>query len=204
MIPMMAPRLNPRYVVPQLFALLLVALVPSLAYAHPAYGPGGGLLSGLAHPATGLDHVLAMVAVGLWAAQRGGRAIWLVPLAFVTVMAVGGLLGMAAISVPFAEQGIVASVLVLGVLIAAAVRLPLVASMILVGLFALVHGHSHGVEMPETAAGFAYSIGFVLATAWLHSIGIGLGMLARRFGTERFVRYAGGAIALCGVYLCLA
>jgi urease accessory protein len=201
--PMMAQQLNPRQRVAPLIAVLLVALLPSMAHAHPGFGPANGLLSGFAHPATGLDHILAMVAVGLWAAQLGGRAIWLVPLAFVTVMAVGGLLGMAAVSIPFAEQGIVASVLVLGVLIAAAVRLPLVASMFLVGVFALFHGHAHGVEMPETAAGLAYGVGFIAATACLHSIGIGLGLATQRFGSERQVRYAGGAIAVCGIYLCL-
>jgi urease accessory protein len=113
-------------------AVLSVVSLPSFAHAHVGVGPTSGLWSGMAHPITGLDHILAMVAVGLWAAQRGGRAIWLVPLAFVTVMAVGGILGMLAISIPFAEQGIVASVLILGVLIAAAVRLPLAASVILV------------------------------------------------------------------------
>jgi len=145
-----------------------------------------------------------MVAVGLWAAQRGGRAIWLVPLAFVTVMAVGGLLGMAAISIPFVEPGIVASVLVLGVMVAAAVRLPLVASTMLVGLFALFHGHSHGAEMPETAAGLVYGLGFIVSTALVHLCGIGLGLAAKRFGTAQLVRYAGGAIAACGLYLCVA
>jgi urease accessory protein len=118
-------------------------------------------------------------------------------------MAVSGALGMMAISIPFVEQGIVLSVLVLGVLIAAAVRLPLVASMILVGLFALFHGHAHGVEMPDTTAGLVYGLGFILATACLHGIGISLGVLAQRFGTERLVRYAGGAIALFGLYLCI-
>jgi urease accessory protein len=111
---------------------------------------------------------------------------------------------MMAISIPFVEQGIVASVLILGVLIAAAVRLPLVASMILVGLFALFHGHTHGAEMPGTAAGLAYGFGLILATACLHGVGISFGILAQRFGTERLIRYAGGAIALCGLYFCVA
>jgi urease accessory protein len=184
-------------------AVLSVVSLPLLAHAHVGIGPTSGLWIGLAHPVTGLDHILAMVAVGLWAAQRGSRATWLVPLAFVTVMAVGGVLGMMAISIPFVEQGIVASVLILGVLIASAVRLPLAASMILVALFALCHGHAHGAEMPDTAAGLAYGLGFILATACLHGVGISLGILAQRFGTERLVRYAGGAIALCGLYLCI-
>jgi urease accessory protein len=190
--------------VARLLAFLAVALFPAVALAHMGVGPADGLMNGLAHPVTGLDHILAMVAVGLWAAQRGGRAIWLVPLAFVTVMAVGGLLGMMAISIPFVEQGIVASVLVLGLLIAAAVRLPLVASMILVGLFALFHGHAHGAEMPDTASGVAYGLGFIVATAGLHGVGIGLGLAAQRLSNERLVRYAGVATALCGFYLYFA
>src|SRR5262249_40499247 len=157
--------------------LLLIAAFPSLAHAHVGVGPASGLLNGLAHPTTGLDHICAMITVGLWAAQRGGRAIWMIPLAFVTVMAVGGALGMVAISPPFVEQGIVAWLLVLGLLVAAAVRLPLAASVILVGLFALFHGHAHGAEMPDTAAGLAYGLGFILATACLHTIGVGLGIL---------------------------
>ena len=117
-------------------------------------------------------------------------------------MAAGGALGMAAVSIPFVEPGIVASVLVLGVLIAAAVRLPLPASALLVGMFALFHGYAHGAEMPGSASGLAYGLGFVAATASLHLSGIGLGLLAQRFGSARLVRYAGGAIAACGVYLC--
>src|SRR5215467_3063695 len=119
-----------------LFTLCAAILAaPSFAQAHVGIGGTSGFLNGLAHPATGLDHICAMLAVGLWAAQRGGRAIWLVPLAFVSVMTIGGVLGMLAINIPFVEQGIVASVLVLGVLIAAAVRLPLVVSVLIVGLF---------------------------------------------------------------------
>lgn len=184
--------------------LLLIALFPALAHAHVGVGQANGLLPGLAHPITGLDHICAMVAVGLWAAQRGGRALWLVPLTFVSVMAVGGLLGMAAISLPFVEQGVLASVLVLGVLIAAAVRLPLVMSVVIVALFALFHGHTHGTEMPVTASGFVYGLGFMLATVALHLGGIGIGLAARRAGTGLVVRYAGGAIAACGLYLCIS
>jgi urease accessory protein len=199
----MRNRIAERMLIAAIVALLAGVSFPSSAIAHVGVGPTSGVLNGLAHPVTGLDHILAVVAVGLWAAQRGGRAIWLVPLAFVSVMAVGGVLGMMAISIPFVEQGIVASVLALGVLIAAAVRLPLVASMLLVGLFALFHGHAHGAEMPDTAAGLAFGLGFILATASLHGIGIGLGLAVQRLGRERLVRYAGGAIAACGVYLAI-
>ncbi len=184
---------------------LAVFLLPALAQAHPGFpGHTHGFANGLAHPLTGLDHICAMVAVGLWAAQRGGRALWLVPSVFVSVMACGGALGMAAVPLPFVEAGIVASVLVLGVLIAAAVRLPLPASALLVGAFALFHGYAHGAEIPGTASGLAYGLGFVAATAALHLSGIGLGLLARRFGSAQLVRYAGAAIAGCGLYLCFA
>jgi urease accessory protein len=188
----------------RLFPLLVFILLPTLAQAHPGIpGHTHGFANGLAHPLTGLDHICAMVAVGLWAAQRGGRALWLVPSVFVLVMILGGAMGMAAVPVSFVEPGIAASVLVLGVLIAAAVRLPLPVSAVLVGVFAIFHGYAHGAEMPGSVSGLAYGLGFVAATASLHLLGIGLGLLARRFAPARLVRYAGGAIAVCGVYLCL-
>jgi urease accessory protein len=186
-----------------LFLLVLLAL-PSIAHAHVGVGEPSGFYNGAIHPITGLDHICAMVAVGLWAAQRGGKAIWLVPLTFVSVMAIGGWLGTMGRSVPFVEQGIVASVLILGVLIAAAVRLPLVVSVLIVGLFALFHGHAHGAEMPATASGLLYGLGFIFSTVFLHLCGIGLGLSAQRFGTPQLVRYAGVAIMACGVYLCFA
>jgi urease accessory protein len=162
--------------------LSLIFLVPSLAQAHPGMpGHTHGFSNGLLHPLTGLDHICAMVAVGLWAAQRGGRALWLVPLTFVSIMVVGGILGMGGVGIPYVEQGIAASVLVLGIFIAAAVRLPLAASMAIVGLFAIFHGYAHGAEMPGSASGFAYGIGFVVATACLHLSGISLGLIAQRF-----------------------
>jgi len=176
-------------------------ILPSLALIHVGIGQTSGFLNGFVHPFTGLDHICAMLAVGLWAAQRGGRAIWIVPLTFVGVMAVGGLLGSAAISIPYVERGIVISVLTLGVLVAAAVRLPILASSIIVGLFAVLHGHAHGAEMPQTASGVAYGVGFVLATALLHITGIAIAMAVSKFGLARVVRYAGAAIVLCGVYL---
>ncbi len=190
---------------PQWLVFLSVVLgIPSLAEAHVGVGQTTGFFSGLAHPIGGPDHLLAMLGVGLWAAQRGGRALWLVPLAFVSVMAIGGLLGMAAVSLPLVERGIVASVLILGILIAAAVELPLAASVLIVGLFALLHGHAHGAEMPTTASGLSYGVGFILATALLHLCGIGLGLLAQKAGSPRLIRYAGGAIAVCGVVLMLS
>lgn len=182
-------------------SVVALALLPSLAYAHTGVGEASGFLHGLTHPISGLDHVCAMLAVGLWAAQTGGRSIWAVPLTFVGVMALGGALPVLGIGLPFVEQGIALSVLLLGVLIAAAVRLPLRLSSAMVGLFALWHGHAHGAEMPAAASGFGYALGFVLATSLLHVIGIASGLGMRQRAHERVIRAAGASIALCGVYL---
>lgn len=183
-------------------ATLALVFAPMLAHAHPGHDVSG-FAAGVAHPLHGLDHILAMVAVGLWAAQLGGRARWLVPASFVSVMALGGALGMAGVPLPFAEQGIFASVLILGVLIAAAVRLPVPASMAVVGLFALCHGHAHGLEMPGTAAGLAYGAGFVLATALLHTAGIGTGLLIQHYARAVWLRAAGMAICVSSALLVL-
>ena len=185
--------------------LLLAALiVPSLAHAHVGVGETSGFLHGVGHPLNGLDHICAMIAVGLWAAQMAGRSIWAVPLTFVGVMALGGFLGAVGVNLPFVEMGIVISVLALGVLVAASVRLPLAASVIIVGLFAAFHGHAHGAAMPETASGLAYAAGFIVATALLHALGIGLGITIQRLARPQVVRFAGIAIALCGGYLLLS
>lgn len=178
-----------------------VAIAPATAYAHIGIDPIHDMLHGLQHPLTGLDHLCAMIAVGIWAAQRGGRALWIVPLTFVSVMALGGALGMSGISLPFVEQGIVLSVIVLGVLIAAAVRLPLALSMTIVGLFALVHGHAHGADIPATASGLAYALGFIAATVALHTAGITFGLATQRSTSSQLTRLAGAAIALCGCVL---
>ena len=184
-----------------LLAAVAVIAQASTAHAHVGVGPVHDVLHGLEHPLTGLDHVCAMVAVGIWAAQRGGRAIWLVPLSFVLVMAIGGALGMAGVSLPFVEPGIVLSVVVLGLLVAAAVRLPLLVSVLIVGLFALAHGHAHGAEIPAVASGFAYAVGYIVATTVLHLAGISFCLLGQRVSTSQAVRLAGVAIAACGVYL---
>jgi len=181
--------------------VVLGALLPSFACAHTGVGEAGGFVHGLAHPAGGLDHVCAMLAVGLWAAQTGGRSVWAVPLAFVGVMTLGGALPLLGIGLPLVEQGIALSVLLLGVLIAASVRLPLWLGSGLVGLFALWHGHAHGAEMPAAASGIDYALGFVLATAALHVIGIAFGLGMQRLMRERVIRAAGASIALCGIYL---
>lgn len=187
----------------RVFALLAAAgaLLPPIAHAHTGGGEAGGFMHGLAHPASGPDHVCAMLAVGLWAAQMGGRAVWAVPLTFVGVMSLGGVLPMLNVGLPFVEQGIVLSVLMLGVLIAASIRLPLRLGGGMVALFALWHGHAHGTEMPEPASAIAYALGFMLATASLHVAGIAFGLGMQRLARERVVHIAGVGIALCGVYL---
>jgi urease accessory protein len=180
---------------------VILLLTGAGAYAHIIPGDVRGFGSGFTHPLLGLDHILAMVAVGLWTAQLGGRARWLVPASFVGVMALGGALAMAGLRVPFTEEGIMLSLLVFGILIAVAARFPLAASMAIVGLFAIFHGHSHGTEMPVNAVGCAYGAGFVLATALLHATGITIGLSAERFPRLPLVRFAGAAIAVVGACL---
>jgi len=181
------------------FALFL-CLLPAIAQAHPGHGVTS-FSAGFTHPLTGLDHILAMVAVGLWAVQLGGRAVWLVPISFVATMIVGGALGMAHFPLPFVEHGILASVFILGLLVAFAARVPLAVSMTVVGLFALFHGHAHGAEMPDTAGGLSFGAGFVMATALWHCLGIGAGLAIGRLAQMKLVRFAGGAILLAGVAL---
>jgi urease accessory protein len=171
------------------------------AQAHLIPGDVRGFSSGFAHPLQGLDHVLVMVAVGLWATQLGGRARWLVPASFVGVMALGGALAMSSLRVPFTQEGILLSMLVMGMLIAVAARFPLPASMAIVGLFAFFHGHSHGMEMPANAVGLAYGAGFAMATALLHASGIGMGILAQQCSKTPAIRFAGATIAVAGVCL---
>ncbi len=183
--------------------LLMFLLLPSLAQAHPNHEAASGLFSGLAHPILGMDHLCAMIAVGLWAAQRGGRALWAVPLAFVSTMTLGAIAGMGGHTLPFAEQGIAASVLILGILIAAAVRLPIAVSILLVGFFALFHGFAHGAEIPASASGLIYAIGMVATTAGLHLTGIAAGLTANKLATEKVVCGGGWAIVACGLYLAI-
>jgi len=182
--------------------LLALVFVPSLAQAHPGhFNQSPGWANGLLHPVSGFDHVWAMIAVGLWAVQCGGRAIWLVPLTFVSTMALGGLLGMHGVAGPMTEQGIAASMLVLGLLIATAARLPMIASALIVGIFAIFHGYAHGTEMPATASGCSYILGFMAATAVLHLCGISAGFMMQRLNSNGLVRCAGLIIATFGLYL---
>ena len=186
----------------KLAALLL--FFPAVAMAHPGHGAASGLWHGLGHPLGGLDHLLAMMAVGFWAAQLGKRALWAVPAAFVAVMVLGAVLGIAGVSMPFVEQGIVASVFILGLLVAGACKLPLQYSTAIVGVFALSHGLAHGAEIPLTAGALPYAAGFTLSTALLHLVGVGLGSLFQRTELPEFNRYIGGAIALSGLYLAVS
>jgi len=188
----------------KLFLLALGLIVPSLAHAHVSPDHTKGVLSGLSHPLLGLDHILAMLAVGLWAVQLGGRATWRVPATFVSLMIGGGALGMAGFALPFVEAGVLVSVLMLGVFIAAAVRLPLAASMAVVGLFAIFHGHAHGTEMQVGASAISYALGFVTATSCLHACGIGIGRLAQQHSKTTLLRFTGAAIVVLGLCLCLA
>lgn len=181
-----------------------LALAPSLAFAHTGVGATHGFVHGFMHPVSGLDHVLAMVTVGILAWQMGGRAIWLLPTSFVALMAVGGALGMGGFDLPYVETGIALSVVVLGAAVALGVKAPLAFAMGLVGMFAVFHGHAHGAEMPETAGGLSYGLGFMFGTALLHLAGLGLGFAIGRLGEtsgQAWVRGAGAAISLAGVAL---
>jgi len=182
----------------------LAILPAAIAQAHVGQGETVGFLHGLEHPMGGLDHILAMLAVGLWAAQLGGQAIWSVPLTFVSIMALGGVLGISGVSVPFVEQGIIASDLILGGLVLMATRLPLAASISIVGLLAVFHGYAHGAEMPKEAAALQYAAGFMVATAALHLAGVGVAMLLKKLFKDQLVRIAGGGIVLGGIYVLIS
>jgi len=180
-----------------LLALGLLVCLPNLASAHILPGTAHGFHDGLLHPLTGLDHLLAMIAVGLWAAQHRGRALWLIPLSFVGVMLLGGILGVAGVYVPGAELAIAISVLALGGLVATMTRFTPSLSMSLVGFFALFHGYAHGHEMPAAASAISFSVGFVLSTALLHGLGIAAGLGLQK--QPRVLRWAGAAIAVSSV-----
>ena len=173
-------------------------LVPELASAHTESGVAGGFISGFAHPILGWDHVVAMVAVGLWGAFLGAPAIWLLPIVFPLVMAFGAVLGILGVPIPAVETGIAGSAVVLGLLILFRAKLPLWVASVIVGAFAVFHGYAHGAELPAAANPFAYGVGFVIATGLLHLIGIAFGLLIRFPVGIYAVQAAGGVISLVG------
>jgi urease accessory protein len=179
---------------------LLAACWAQAASAHVQRAEAAGLLTGLLHPVSGLDHVLAMVAVGLWGAQLGMPAIWVLPVAFPLVMALGGLLGFLGVPVPGVEVGIAASAIVLGAAVAFELRAPLVIAALLVGCFAIFHGHAHGTELPPGQSALLYSLGFVIATGCLHAVGIGIGTVHSRPWGRQLLRAAGAAVSAAGAF----
>lgn len=181
---------------------LVVALLiwPVIAWAHVESGQAGGLLSGLAHPVSGLDHVLAMVAVGLWGAQLGVPALWVLPVAFPMMMAFGGMLGLLGIPLPGVEIGIAVSAVVLGALVLGQIRLPLIAAVVVVAFFAVFHGHAHGTELALGQNAMLYSLGFVIATGMLHAVGIGIGLIHRWDFGRGVLRGAGALVMAGGLY----
>jgi urease accessory protein len=166
-----------------IFLSVLVSsiLILPVAEAHTFGAEGPSLAAGLAHPFMGLDHLLAMIAVGIWAWQLGGRAVWFVPVTFVSMMSIAATFGLSEFSLPLVEPAIACSLLILGLLVAGAVRLPLITSVCVVGFFAVFHGYAHGLELPQTASPALYGIGFILATALLHGLGVGFAHSSRQY-----------------------
>ncbi len=188
----------------RLIATVAMLLAPSVAFAHSGHGEGGSLVAGFIHPFNGIDHLLAMTAVGLFAAHVGGRALCAVPATFVAVMALGGIFGTAGVSLPFSETAIVLSVLVFGSVILSGITPPALAAMVLVGIFAIFHGYAHGSEMPVDSVGILYGAGFMVATTLLHGFGIMLGLSIRWFDEvprRRVMQACGITIGLIGAGL---
>ena len=197
----------------RLFRLVLglcasaLTLLPVVASAHPgAAGHMHGFAHGFSHPLSGIDHVLAMVAVGLFAAHLGGRALWRVPLSFVSVMTFAGVAGVTGVALPSAESGIALSVVVLGLAVAFQLNVPTLVAASLAAFFAVFHGYAHGAEMPASTSWLSYGLGFVCATVLLHATGVGLGVAIGRTGRSngrRIVQIGGAAISTAGVALLL-
>ena len=180
--------------------ILLIVLCAQTAFAHAQKGEAVGFLTGFRHPISGLDHVLAMVAVGLWGAQLGAPAIWLLPVAFPMVMAMGGMLGLIGVPLPGIEYGIALSAILLGAAVMFEIRPPLWVAATLVGIFAICHGHAHGTELPAGQSALLYSLGFVIATGCLHAVGIAIGTIHRWIWGQRALRAAGAGVAMAGVF----
>jgi urease accessory protein len=186
----------------KVLSLILLAVVAfaSEVGAHVGEGEAAGLFSGLRHPVSGLDHVLAMIAVGLWGAQLGSPALWQLPVAFPMVMALGGVLGLLGVPLPGVEVGIAASAIVLGLAVMSELRPPLAVAVVVVGLFGVFHGHAHGTEVPSGQSALLYSLGFVVATGCLHGLGIAAGFTHRWRWGRSMLRTAGVIVAIGGVF----
>jgi urease accessory protein len=182
-----------------LIAMMLCWLYVGVVQAHVGNGIAGGFGSGFMHPIFGWDHVVAMVAVGLWGAFLGAPAIWILPVVFPLVMAIGGALGVLGVPLPAVETGIALSAIILGAMVAFAARPPIWFAACVVGVFAIFHGHAHGTELPTAANPLAYSLGFVIATGLLHICGIAIGLLVRWPAGKVVIRLGGGMIALAGL-----
>lgn len=180
-----------------MFAIMLCV---QEAQAHVKNGEAAGFLSGFRHPISGLDHVLAMIAVGLWGAQLGAPAVWLLPVAFPMVMAIGGMLGLLGVQLPGIEIGIAASAILLGMAVLSEARPPIAAAAALVAFFAIFHGYAHGTELPPGQSGLLYSMGFVIATGCLHGVGITIGTVHRWGWGQKLLRVAGAGVATAGVF----
>jgi urease accessory protein len=180
-------------------ACLVLALAALPAFAHSTEHMGGGFVAGFMHPLLGPDHVVAMVAVGLWGAFLGAPALWVLPVVFPLVMAMGGVLGVLGVALPGVEVGIALSAVLLGAMVAFAVRPPLWVAGLMVAVFAVFHGHAHGTELPHESSPLVYSLGFVIATGLLHLAGIGFGALVQSPAGRIAVRAAGGAISVVGL-----
>jgi urease accessory protein len=181
------------------FLLCLLLFVPGLVFAHAPEGAGGGFLTGFLHPIMGFDHLVAMVAVGLWGAFLGDRALWILPIVFPSIMAVGAALGIVGLEIPLVEFVIALSGVVLGALIALRFKAPLAIAMVLVGIFAIFHGYAHGTEMPGQISAITYGAGFVIGTGLLHLAGITIGFATRLPRGELLVRGCGGVISVIGL-----
>lgn len=180
--------------------ITVVVLLAPAAFAHPQKGEAVGFLTGFRHPISGFDHVLAMVAVGLWGAQLGPPSIWLLPVAFPMVMAVGGMLGLMGVPLPGVEYGIALSAILLGAAVMFEIRPPLGIAAALVGFFAIFHGHAHGTELPVGQSALLYSMGFVIATGCLHAAGIAVGTIHRWPWGQKFLRIAGALVSMGGFF----
>jgi len=196
----MASRIVSNRVVAGLLVAIAALVLAQPAFAHEQAGVGGGLISGLLHPLTGMDHLIAMVAVGIWGAQLGAPAIWMLPITFPIVMAFGGVVGVLRIPLPIPEVIIALSALILGAAVAMRLRLPFAAAAVIVAVFAVFHGHAHGAELPGSANPLAYGVGFVVATGLLHLCGIMIGTLTRWPAGERLIQGLGVVIAALGGY----